>query len=665
MGEFRAMRNAFRIVCLGLGAAFYCLHGAHAQGVVYVNSAGQRVRFDAAEAPDWARVDSVGAVHLKFNEVTFSVTYKDCTANRGRGNNQGFDDPQMGLGRRAAVERVLEYLGDVLNETAPATCEIVFDTSQTDGKGFLATAGPLFFASPHGFRNGFAFDHITTGLDPLEGSADIVCQVDFAFPWYTDADPAVPEDAYDLYSALLHEITHGIGLISLISADGDSVISEGNPGVYTRWDALLSTGRGRYLLREDTVFRAGVAALEGMNSGIVARGPVMQSTFGGLGVPVYAPSPYVAASSLSHLHESLPDPLLMHPILKPGVSIREYSEIEIAALRDIGYLKATTPGDPAGSFLSREFSIEETDGQAAIVIELSEPLGVGKAASLQFEALSGTAISPEDFARVVGMLSFGPFDQSKSFIVPIENDAWREPLETVVLQIKKPEGMTLPTSSRTAILSIVDNDSLPGVGFAGASLSMEEGNGCVRVTVALTDVPHDDEQASVRVVSLPGTATFADFSPIDEVVAFAPGTSEATFEVLLWEDSAYEGAESFTLRLLDVTDAIVQPASSEVVVTIADNDPDSDGDGISDADESSGVFGYVTDPDSDDTDGDLLTDGEEVFGSRGPQTNPLLRDTDSDGTPDGVEVYAGSDPTNPLEAESLSVTTVPRFTGKR
>jgi parallel beta-helix repeat protein len=64
-------------------------------------------------------------------------------------------------------------------------------------------------------------------------------------------------------------------------------------------------------------------------------------------------------------------------------------------------------------------------------------------------------------------------------------------------------------------------------------------------------------------------------------------------------------------------------------------------DGLTDGDE---VRVYGTDPTRADTDGDGLTDGEEVlvYG-----TDPHNPDSDEDGVPDGIEVAAGSDPRDP------------------
>ncbi|MBI1812914.1 hypothetical protein HY285_00325 [Candidatus Peregrinibacteria bacterium] len=64
---------------------------------------------------------------------------------------------------------------------------------------------------------------------------------------------------------------------------------------------------------------------------------------------------------------------------------------------------------------------------------------------------------------------------------------------------------------------------------------------------------------------------------------------------------------------------------------------DVDGDGLNSKLEQNGS----TDPNNPDTDGDGLTDGEEVFTYR---TDPLRRDTDGDGLIDGLEVRTGTDP---------------------
>jgi hypothetical protein len=70
----------------------------------------------------------------------------------------------------------------------------------------------------------------------------------------------------------------------------------------------------------------------------------------------------------------------------------------------------------------------------------------------------------------------------------------------------------------------------------------------------------------------------------------------------------------------------------------AEGNVDTDGDGITDADE----LENGTDPNNSDTDGDGLTDSEEVENG----TDPNNPDTDDDGLSDGDELSEGTDPTN-------------------
>ncbi len=82
--------------------------------------------------------------------------------------------------------------------------------------------------------------------------------------------------------------------------------------------------------------------------------------------------------------------------------------------------------------------------------------------------------------------------------------------------------------------------------------------------------------------------------------------------------------------------------SWELVVYGTELDIDSDGDNLTNANETN-VYG--TDPEDYDSDDDTVGDGDEVliYG-----TNPLVADSDADGLSDGVEIYVnGTDPLNP------------------
>jgi hypothetical protein len=120
----------------------------------------------------------------------------------------------------------------------------------------------------------------------------------------------------------------------------------------------------------------------------------------------------------------------------------------------------------------------------------------------------------------------------------------------------------------------------------------------------------------------------------------------------------------FSFRNLPSSATATQTAAVNQTQTALAAGPDSDGDGLSDTQESTlGTDPHLADTDADglpdgqeaqqfqtdprnpDTDADLLNDGEEVKRS----TNPRVADTDQDGLGDGAEISIG---TNPLVQDS-------------
>lgn len=115
----------------------------------------------------------------------------------------------------------------------------------------------------------------------------------------------------------------------------------------------------------------------------------------------------------------------------------------------------------------------------------------------------------------------------------------------------------------------------------------------------------------------------------------------ATLATLTITSVQLSDAGSYTVTVTNSEGSVV---SNTAILTVI---PDSDGDGLSDADETNI---YHTDPNKADTDGDGLNDYDEIFVHL---TNPLNQDTDGDGFLDSYEVLTGKSPLDSLDKPSL------------
>lgn len=320
---------------------------AAAQQLVYYEpQTGYREVVTSANASKFASgpVDQVVGSPTRGGNLTFNITYNDMTV--------GFMDPVDGATRRNTLTQVLSYINSVLNATSGATLDITVNTSQTDGTGFLATAGTLYFQNV-GFSSGLAQQHISSGTDPSPQNFDIQVTVDFGYTWNSDTGPPAGNEV-DLFTVLLHEITHGLGFASLTKANGDSAITNSNPGKYgilaqlTRKDDGGAVGTGSstalwQLVAGQATFTGAAADLT--SDRLVFTGANAVAAYGS-NPTIYSPNPYAPGSSLSHWGTNFIGVAVMPYSISPGVSIREYLPFEIGALKDIGYPNAGAPTDP-------------------------------------------------------------------------------------------------------------------------------------------------------------------------------------------------------------------------------------------------------------------------------------------------------------------------------
>lgn len=305
---------------------------ATAEDYVFVGGHGQTIEYEPGDPNSVFKMeDSSKSVSSgpKGTQIFFNVAYRDVAF----ATRSGFDHPIRGASRRAVVDRVLVYIDSVLAESGAV--DVLFDVSSNDSRdSFLANAGTLVSQTP-GFTNGFAFERITTGVDfNPNNEAELFAKVNFSASWYTGTD-APGSNQFDLFSVLLHEMTHGLGMLSFVDQSGGSVV----PQVYSVWDSYIESVSGD-LLALINVPRFLGAASELQSGTLYYTGPSSARARGSYPY-VFAPSPFMQGSSLSHFSRRSGANLVMSPSIGKGEMTRVYQDFELAALADLGYRLAT------------------------------------------------------------------------------------------------------------------------------------------------------------------------------------------------------------------------------------------------------------------------------------------------------------------------------------
>ena len=162
----------------------------------------------------------------------------------------GFADPTVEGGSTVGQLRmntfcaVLNYMQSVIQIPTGVTIDLYVDASLNPGSNpapvtttFIAHATPYFVSGQlgsSGFFAGNVFDHITSGTDPDAGNYDAYVQVNFdkvydqtsgasmALSFWDDYQNTTQSCRLDLYTAMLHEMTHALGWFSNVVEDNTS-----------------------------------------------------------------------------------------------------------------------------------------------------------------------------------------------------------------------------------------------------------------------------------------------------------------------------------------------------------------------------------------------------------------------------------------------------------
>jgi hypothetical protein len=310
--------------------------------------------------PPWA-VDTCGK---------FRIFYAD----RVWGTGNGFDGP-TGLNRRNLLCQVLTYVQATIDFSLIPPGQyirIYVDTSYAAGvypapygTDFYARAGALYNPLATGVVNGYVHDFVLSGIDPAAGAYHASMQFNFhrIFALLDPTDTlleSVPISYYegflgmdkckiDLYSTMLHEITHIMGWSSYMSIWPGSVPAS----VYSSIDTSV-----HYAPRYTSL----TSLAKNLSGGFMLASPLPKdNTFWISGkqapdnYPVYTWAEYFSgykfSDNFAHLNGSWTSyhlqgrnspgdymDYVMEPAISEGVTRRVFSKAELQVLHDIlGY----------------------------------------------------------------------------------------------------------------------------------------------------------------------------------------------------------------------------------------------------------------------------------------------------------------------------------------
>lgn len=269
-------------------------------------------------------------------------------------------------GTDPTIDNAIDYATDIwsqyLNSSVPIKIKVIYAD--------LTSSGPLAITIPNG-RKDFGSAPMdstwfaTSLANSLEGSelnaseVDMDIYVNSSVNYYFGTDGLPGPGQYDFVSIFLHEIAHGLGILSLTKVENGEgsfgyvtlssifplpssfpfPVLEGLPSV---WDRFMVNGTGQQLI-DQAVFANPSTALrtQFQSNNLFFTGPISTAANGGTNPRIFAPGSYAYGSSLQHFNEGTFPLASGNSLMTPYSSVQEVEhlpgDILMGTLQDIGW----------------------------------------------------------------------------------------------------------------------------------------------------------------------------------------------------------------------------------------------------------------------------------------------------------------------------------------
>ena len=186
----------------------------------------------------------------------------------------------------------------------------------------------------------------------------------------------------------------------------------------------------------------------------------------------------------------------------------------------------------------------------------------------------GTARAVEDYTAVSGMtLTFEAGDTQQTIGIATTQDTRNEDREAFTVTLSSPSNATLAADAATAVATIADDDALPALSLAGATVG--EGQ-TAEFVVTLT--PASGRPVTVAYRTADGTARAGeDYTPVlGGTLTFFAGVTNQTIRIATTQDTRSEGDERFTVTLSSPSNATLTGGAATATGVITDDDDGDD-----------------------------------------------------------------------------------------
>ncbi|MFT7696602.1 MAG: hypothetical protein ACI9RY_000079 [Reinekea sp.] len=263
----------------------------------------------------------------------------------------------IGESRAAVFNAAAQIWADRLISSVPIEIDAAFTslTCATDS-AVLGSAGPAgsYYLSVGGAAIGLldntwypvALFNARSNSDADPGSADITATFNASMDnnnaclsnvnWYYGLDHSPSGNDIDFFEVVLHELAHGLGVLSLVDSAGKK--AEGLMDGYSLYLKDKSVGPWTELSTAQILTSlTDTGGLVWTGVEVNALADTLSSGVNGGEVQMYAPSPYEGGSSVSHFDTALTPDELMEPQYTGNADFRH----TLALFKDIGWQMVT------------------------------------------------------------------------------------------------------------------------------------------------------------------------------------------------------------------------------------------------------------------------------------------------------------------------------------